>query len=536
MRSWRTWTVVLIVLFITLNFIYWKAYPCTDPRFCNIDSKHDEANSTNEPPANHNDDANAHRNAPPLPPPAPYVPPANVQEAHLDNHVPYNPQPLNKPNTHYPDTHAKSNQDLDTIAPTADKTTYRLTQEGLKYASTGDLWQFGIINTKPDVLVVSNTNYLDVNNHYQREFRIYTLMKWILRVHRRDAERTDPLVMVDAGSNHGLFSLVAGASGAHTIAFEPQTHLRSVINMAGRLNQLSDRLRVLPFAVLDKFKELAMEKVEINDGGIGGLSYDNPNALITTQTIRLDTLPSYNRLFPQTVSMEKSLKIDTTRKSDKTILEPEDLGTEYASVINKAVDKDNVEVDESLLFRQPIHFLKIDVEGFELPALRSAAKLFENQLVENTVLEFGPPSRWDVTVEGAAHMSLKEIRDKTMKEAKAVLHRAINEWKLDINLLPAEGWDKTVRWMLEHGVDESGGDPTKNKVVRKVNGWKFDDLPQDNDEFEKELEAKNNLVTEFIRLPAELVDDYLEASQNIGEMYLWFTKQNTKSPVLEKVT
>jgi hypothetical protein len=29
------------------------------------------------------------------------------------------------------------------------------------------------------------------------------------------------------GSNHGLFSLVAGASGAHTIAFEPQTHLRS---------------------------------------------------------------------------------------------------------------------------------------------------------------------------------------------------------------------------------------------------------------------------------------------------------------------
>lgn len=24
-------------------------------------------------------------------------------------------------------------------------------------------------------------------------------MKWILRVHRRDTERTDPLVMVDAG-------------------------------------------------------------------------------------------------------------------------------------------------------------------------------------------------------------------------------------------------------------------------------------------------------------------------------------------------
>lgn len=29
------------------------------------------------------------------------------------------------------------------------------------------------------------------------------------------------------GSNHGLFSLIAGSSGARTIAFEPQTHLQS---------------------------------------------------------------------------------------------------------------------------------------------------------------------------------------------------------------------------------------------------------------------------------------------------------------------
>lgn len=37
-------------------------------------------------------------------------------------------------------------------------------------------------------------------------------------------------MMLLVGSNHGLFSLVAGASGAHTIAFEPQTHLRSKEN------------------------------------------------------------------------------------------------------------------------------------------------------------------------------------------------------------------------------------------------------------------------------------------------------------------
>lgn len=306
--------------------------------------------------------------------------------------------------------------------------------------------------------------------------------------------------------------------------------------MAGRLNQLSQRLRVLPFAVLDSFKKLAMEKVEINDGGIGGLSYDNPNALITTQTIRLDTLPAYDRLFPETKATEKALKISTSRKNDKTILEPEDMGIEYADAIEKAVGTENTELKESLLFRQPIHFLKIDVEGFEVPALRSAAKLFENQLVENTILEFGPPSRWDVTVEGASKMKQKDILAKTMNDAKDILHRAIDEWKLDINLLPAEGWDKTVRWMLEHGVDESEGNPSRNKVVRKVNAWKFDNLPEDNDEFEKELKSQNNLVTEFIRLPSELVDAYLDDSQSIGEMYLWFTKQNTKSPVLQKVT
>lgn len=309
-----------------------------------------------------------------------------------------------------------------------------------------------------------------------------------------------------------------------------------VINMAGRLNQLSDRIRVLPYAVLDQFKTLAMEKVEINDGGIGGLSYDKTDAMIKTQTIRLDALPSYNRLFPQSAAMEKSLKIKNSRKNDKSIIESDDLGEEYARQINAAIDNDAAKISESLTFRQPIHFLKIDVEGFEIPALRSAAKLFEKQLVENTVLEFGPPHRWDVTVPGASSMSQTEVRAKTMKEAKAVLHRAVNEWHLDINLLPAEGWGKTIQFMLDHGVDESGGDPSKNKVVRKVNAWNFDDLPQDNDEFEKELELKDNLVTEFIRLPSYLIDDYLEASESIGEMYIWFTKQNTKSPVLQKST
>ncbi|CEJ00683.1 hypothetical protein RMCBS344292_14733 [Rhizopus microsporus] len=223
-------------------------------------------------PSQENNDFHTVPPLPPPPPPHPYLPHVEptvpvIPEAKLEEYVSTYPQPLHKPVTHYPDAHGRSSQDLDTIAPTADKTTLRLTPNGLAYASQDELWQFGVLNTKPDVLVVSNGNYVDVKNHYHREHRIYTLMKWILRVHRRDPNRNVPLVMVDAGSNHGLFSLVAGSSGAHVIAFEPQTHLQSIINMAGRLNQLSHRLRILPFAVLDQFKKLGMTKFEINDGG-----------------------------------------------------------------------------------------------------------------------------------------------------------------------------------------------------------------------------------------------------------------------------
>lgn len=50
------------------------------------------------------------------------------------------------------------------------------------------------------MFVASSGHVMDVQNHYQREYRIYSLMKWILRVNRRDPDRKGPVIMVDAGN------------------------------------------------------------------------------------------------------------------------------------------------------------------------------------------------------------------------------------------------------------------------------------------------------------------------------------------------
>lgn len=306
--------------------------------------------------------------------------------------------------------------------------------------------------------------------------------------------------------------------------------------MSSRLNQLTKRVRILPFAVLDKFKKLAMEKVEINDGGIGGLSYNNPKALITTQTIRLDSIPAFQRLFPNPGDQEVPHDAYSSRLGEKCITELEEFGNDYMQEINNSIDDDNAVISDALLLRKPIHFLKIDVEGFEIHALQSAAKLFESGLVENTVLEFGPPSRWDVTVPEASKMKLDDVRAKTIKEAKAILHRAVDEWNLEIKLLPSRGWEKTIRFLIEHGEDDSKKFSSKNKVVRVLKAWKFDNLPLDNDEFEKELEQNSNQITEFVYLPAHLIDAYLDNSQSIGEMYLWFTKKGSTNAILHDIS
>ena len=60
--------------------------------------------------------------------------------------------------------------------------------------------------------------------------------------------------------------------------------------------------------------------------------------------------------------------------------------------------------------------MKVDVEGFEIKALRSAKKLLGDSKgrVRNVLVEFGPPSRWERSGNSAADgvKLLRKMRDK----------------------------------------------------------------------------------------------------------------------------
>ncbi|CAO3583096.1 unnamed protein product [Absidia cylindrospora] len=471
-------------------------------------------------------------------PPPPPPPPAQAEKPHPHAHLiahaqaeanlqtvqfPAMENSPKQPDTYLPDTHSDLSIDLNTVAPTSDKTTLRFNndQKSISFTKDAQSWQLGVINSKPDVFIASDGHFASIVNHYNREHRIYSLMKWILRVHRRDPKRSTPLVMVDAGSNHGLFSMVAGASGAHAIAFEPQTHLRSVINFGIRANQISDRVRVLPFAVLDGYRELHMSGFEVDDGGIGSLDYNNANSAINTQTIRIDAIPSYDLLYTY----------NQGRPAQKTLMYPEELGAEYAAALKKGLanEKQGLKTDkvmpEHISFREPIQFLKIDVEGFELHALESTQKLFEAKLVENVVLEFGPPNRWDVTFEEG--LDVAEKRKRSIAQCKRVLRQMIDEYGFDIYILPSLGWVNTVNFMAKNGADFSNGNDSGNKIVHRLKSYDFDGKAMEHDEFEQEMEAKDNLITEYVPLPSKLMEQYMDELESIGEVYLWCVRRDS---------
>eukprot|EP00755_Sulcionema_specki_P030817 Sspe_Gene.95244::Locus_67547_Transcript_1_1_Confidence_1.000_Length_1219::g.95244::m.95244 len=168
--------------------------------------------------------------------------------------------------------------------------------------------------------------------HFERENLTYYLMREVLDRHSRSSKTT----MVDVGANHGFFALYASALGVPAIAIEPQKKLAKLIRASAIGNGQGELVNVRNHAVALTPSWVTMMRTD-GDGGTAFAVYKS-----TKEEGSIEALP-------------------------------------LSSVL------DHVE---------HVAFMKIDVEGFEVTALRSALPAASK--IANFMVEFGPPVRFAV--------------------------------------------------------------------------------------------------------------------------------------------
>jgi FkbM family methyltransferase len=193
----------------------------------------------------------------------------------------------------------------------------------------------------------------NIKDHVSGEINGYALMKDAVLAAASANPKERPLVL-DVGSNHGIYSLFAAKLGAEVITLEPQESLCKVINEVAILNKVEKQITLYHNAALDQYKNVTLENADVGEGGIA-------------------TLSLIQRVGEETV---KTLPI-----------------------------RDFVLHGE----HRRITFLKIDVEGFELHAIPSAGTLL-NQ-VDNILVEFGPPARWSSSAGDDAMIATTLLKD-----------------------------------------------------------------------------------------------------------------------------
>ena len=74
-----------------------------------------------------------------------------------------------------------------------------------------------------------------------------------------------PPIVLDIGSNHGLYALYAAPLGASVVVLEPQNHLCRLINHAASLNgpAVAARIRLFNAAALDARERISLSQAEV---------------------------------------------------------------------------------------------------------------------------------------------------------------------------------------------------------------------------------------------------------------------------------
>mmetsp|Transcript_146 Transcript_146/g.302 ORF Transcript_146/g.302 Transcript_146/m.302 type:complete len:451 (-) Transcript_146:258-1610(-) len=213
-----------------------------------------------------------------------------------------------------------------------------------------------------------------IRDHVHREMDGYAILKGaIARAKERNPGEV-PLVL-DVGSNHGMYALFAAKLGADVVALEPQMQLCRLISEAARLNggDVAGRITVFHSAALD-VREVVNLQGTNEDGGVA------------------------------TVARTAS-------------------GVSKGESVAARPVADFIPISE----RREVCFLKVDVEGFELRAMKSAGKDLLGR-VRNLLVEYGPPSRWVVA-------------NNTAEDGEELLQRMANEEGFESRLIKSFVWD-----------------------------------------------------------------------------------------------
>jgi len=147
-------------------------------------------------------------------------------------------------------------------------------------------------------------------------------------------------VVVDAGANLGYFATYASVMGCQVIAFEPQPRLVPIITMSTIVNGLTGRFKL------------------------------HNRILSDTDTDRLKIKYAQGMCWGCSV-VQKA--------------EPGDVSSDLTHIIESTRIDLNVDSDVLLM--------KVDVEGFEVIAIESAQKVFDQHVVSNLLVEW-TPRRW----------------------------------------------------------------------------------------------------------------------------------------------
>ncbi len=163
----------------------------------------------------------------------------------------------------------------------------------------------------------------------------------------------DEMVFFDVGAHFGLFSLAAihyGGARARAFAVEPSPTATRIIEIQARLNQVSDRLRIIQASANSQAGWEDMVSVGVIAGGYFVLPTENHSAreLTKVQSITLDGLAESQSVMPTHIKIDVEGNEASVIKGAQHVLSQSRPPTLFLELHNKMIRNQNGNPCETL--------------------------------------------------------------------------------------------------------------------------------------------------------------------------------------------